>query len=45
MFVGYVIVSTYSVVVGIYVMIFLTARNMGNFEQGEYLLKYLDLCL
>ena len=44
MFVGYIIVSNYSVVVGIHKLIFLTARNMGNFEEGEDLLKYLNLC-
>jgi hypothetical protein len=45
MFVGYIIVSNYSVVVGIYMMIFLTARKMCNFEQGEDLFKCLNLSL
>jgi len=44
-FVGYIIVSIYSVVVGIYMMIFLTARKMGNFEQGKDLFICLNLCL
>ena len=45
MFVRYIIVSSYSVVAGMYMMTFLTVRNMGNFEQGEELLKYFDLYL
>ena len=45
MFVGYIIVSIYSAVVGIYRMIFLTARTVGSFEQGEELFKRLNLCI
>jgi hypothetical protein len=39
MFVKYIIVSNYVVVFGIYMMMFLTARNIGNFEQGKDLFK------